>query len=169
MRRGAPDPFAGLGVGRWLLGAPAVEGMVERGELDLVAPDTERALDLLAQSEEHLSAAERLGDLDLSASVTLLYEAARKAMTAVLAQQGLRPTRAGSHWAVRDCVEAQLGPNARRVVRKFKALRRRHHEAEYPEMGGLPLTASEVADAVEDARGITEAMRALLPCVGPWH
>ena len=53
-----------------------------------------------------------------------LYAAARKALTAMLRQQGLRPTRSGGHEAVIVAAEAQLVPPLGEVLRPFRRLRR---------------------------------------------
>ncbi len=72
----------------------------------------------------------------------MLYDAARKAMTAPLARQGLRPTNKNGHCAVQEGIEAQLGPNAR---------------------------TEEVTLALGDSRDIVSAMTKFVPNVGPWH
>ena len=90
-------------------------------------------------------------------------------MTAVLAKQGLRPTRSGGHLAVQEAVEAQLGPNVKVVVRPFRELRRRRHESECPNLGDIPVTEVEASEGLEDARAIADAMGRLLPRVGPWR
>jgi hypothetical protein len=116
----------------------------------------------------HLASAEPLTFTDPPSAFSLLYDGARKAMTAVLARQGLRPTRAGGHLAVQEAVEAQLGPNAKVVVRPFRTLRRRRHESEYPSLGDPPVTQVEASEGLEDARAIAEAMKRLLPRLNPW-
>jgi hypothetical protein len=60
----------------------------------------------------------------------VLYDAARKSLGAVLAQQGLRATRKNGHRATQEAIEAQLGPNANKVLRPFRSLRIRRHDAE---------------------------------------
>jgi hypothetical protein len=40
----------------------------------------------------------------------LAYDGARKALTAILENEGLRPTTRGGHLAVFEAVRAQLGP-----------------------------------------------------------
>lgn len=98
----------------------------------------------------------------------LIYDGAREALTAALAKQGLRTTSKGGHVAVQHAVEAQLGVNARKVIRAFGALRRRRNDTEHPRIGAVPVSSSEAADALDGAREIVEAMRRFLPRLGPW-
>jgi hypothetical protein len=142
--------------------------MIERNEIEVVEPSAAHADLLMHQAEGHLASAEPLTFTDPPSAFSLLYDGARKAMTAVLARQGLRPTRAGGHLAVQEAVEAQLGPNAKVVVRPFRTLRRRRHESEYPSLGDPPVTQVEASEGLEDARAIAEAMKRLLPRLNPW-
>ena len=153
---------------RWPVGEFAIEGMIERREIEVVEASAEHADLLMHQAEGHLVSASPLTLTDPPSAFALLYDGARKAMTAVLAKQGLRPTRAGGHLAVQEAVEAQLGPNAKVIVRPFRVLRRRRHESEYPNIGDPSVTQIEAAEGLQDARDIAEAMKRLLPRVGPW-
>lgn len=157
-----PDP------GRWPTGATEVEGMIERGELEHVTPSPEHADLLMSQAQGHLDAAEPLIEAHPPSAFTLLYDGARKAMTAVLAKQGLRPTRKGGHVAVQEAAEAQLGPRTRHLIRPFKTLRVRRNHSEYPTLDDPPVTADEAREGHADARGIVEVMRKMLPHVGPF-
>ena len=65
---------------------------------------------LLERAGQHLQTAEREANLDPEIAYDALYAAARKALTAVLRQQGLRPTREGGHEVVIRAAEAQLVP-----------------------------------------------------------
>jgi hypothetical protein len=155
--------------GRWSQGEEFIEGMLERGQLDTVHPSPEHADLLMTQAEGHLAAAAPLVELHPPSAFTLLYDAARKAMTAVLAKQGLRPTgKEGGHAAVEQAIEAQMGPNIQHVVRPFRRLRARRNEVEYPSIGDIPMTPEEVSDGLTDASGIIDLMKKFLPLVGPF-
>ena len=153
---------------RWPVGEIVIEGMIERREIEIVEASREHADLLMHQAEGHLLSAGPLTHTDPPSAFALLYDGTRKAMTAILARQGLRPTRAGGHLAVQEAIEAQLGPNAKVVVRPFRALRRRRHESEYPSIGDPPVTEVEAVEGLDDARAIVEAMGRLLPRLGPW-
>jgi len=154
--------------GHWPQGEMEIEGMLDRDELERVDPSAEHAALLLDQAAGHLTSAELLIDQHPPSAFALTYDAARKAMTAVLAKQGLRPTSRGGHLAVQEAIEAQLGPNVRRVVRPFRAMRRRRNESEYPRLGEAPVLATETRDAYADATAIAAQMRKMVNLVGPW-
>lgn len=122
----------------------------------------------MRQAETHLASAPALLPAHPPGAFAVRYDAARKSLGAVLAQQGLRATRKNGHRATQEALEAQLGPNARTVIRPFRALRIRRHDAEYPALDTLEMTAEEAEEALDDARSIVEAMRKFLPNVGPW-
>lgn len=143
--------------------------MLERGELEYVQPNLGHATLLMNQAAAHLGSAEPLIESDPPSAFTLLYDGARKALTALLAVQGLRPTRAGGHVAVQQSAEAQLGPNTRHLIRAFGGLRRRRNESEYPSADDPPVTNDEARDGLDDARGIVEVARRLLPHLGPFR
>lgn len=65
---------------------------------------------------------------DPNSAFVLAHDASRQALTALLVEQGLRPTTKGGHYAVEQAVRAQFGPG----FRQFGALRRRRNELEYP-------------------------------------
>lgn len=142
--------------------------MIERGELQLVEPSSDHADLLISQADGHLQAAAPLAQVHPSSAYNLLYDAARLSLTAALAKQGLRPTRAGGHLAVQEAVEAQLGPNVRHVIRAFRSLRRRRNDNEYPSLDTLPVTGEEAEESLQDARDIADVMRKLVPKLGPW-
>jgi hypothetical protein len=143
-----------------------IEALIERGELEEVEPSAEHSNLLMAQAVGHLGAAEQLVLLHPPSAFTLLYEAARKAMTAVLAKQGLRPM---SHVAVHDAIAAQLGPGERHVVQEFETLHTRRNQSEYRSPDDLPVTSEEAAEALDEVGVIVQAMVGLLPAVGPFR
>jgi hypothetical protein len=89
----------------------------------------------------------------------LSYDAARFACVALLAQQGLRVTTNGGHYAVERAVRAQFGDG----FRPFGTFRRRRNELEYPHMPADKATVDEAQEAAEAARRLISAATALLP------
>ena len=77
---------------RWATGQSDLEAMVTAGDLEQVTPSPENAARLLAEAERHLRSAELVAESDPAGGYDLLYAAARKAMAATLAAQGLRAT-----------------------------------------------------------------------------
>jgi hypothetical protein len=78
---------------------------------------------------------------------------------ALLAQQGLRATTNGGHYAVERAIRAQFGDG----FRPFGTLRRRRNELEYPHIPSDTATADEAREAAEAARRLINAATALLP------
>lgn len=153
-------------LGRWPQGSDEIEELLAAGELETVEPSRTHAQTLLQQAGRHLESAALLVDTDPSSAYALLYDGARKALTAVLAVQGLRPTRQGGHVAVQQAVEAQLGPNTRHFVRSFRTLRRRRHESEYPSPDVPEVDDEEARDGLASAREIRDVAERLLPLLG---
>ena len=88
----------------------------------------------------------------------LAYDAARYSGTAILAQQGLRPTTSGGHYAVEVALRAQFGDG----FRPFGAMRRRRNELEYPSGPGETTTHEEAHKAIQDAGVLLQAAEKLL-------
>jgi hypothetical protein len=103
--------------------------------------------------------AKRETDAHPEAAYVLGYHAARKASTALLAQQGLRTRNTGHHVTVEQVVRAQFGG----PFDGFGALRRRRSEIEYPTRPGDNIQASEAAAAISTAGQIIAAAQQLQP------
>ncbi len=95
---------------------------------------------------------------DAYSAYVLAYDAARFACVALLAQQGLRATTNGGHYAVEKAVRAQFGPG----FRPFADMRRRRNELEYPRLPADTATNDEAELAVGDANKLIGAAEALL-------
>jgi hypothetical protein len=117
---------------------------------------------LPAKAGRTLATAASITSSDPDSALVLAYDAARYATTALLAQQGLRPTTAGGHVAVDLAIRAQFGDG----FRGFGYLRRRRNELEYPTVGTAASDVDEANDAVAQSRGIVEAAGKLLPNLG---
>lgn len=138
---------------RWQQGRDLVDGMLARGELEQVPASREHADLLISQARKHLSSADTVSATDPTGAYQLLYDAARKALCAVLENQGLRATSRGGHIAVGETARAQLDPPLGGVLRPFERLRRRRNEGEYPR-GDRPGISNE--EVVRDRSKVTE-------------
>src|SRR6185503_10375124 len=107
-------------------------------------PSREQADALMNQARQHLQAAKVIASMDPTGAYQLIYDGARKALNAVLENEGLRATSTGGHIAVREAVLAQLDPPLGKILRPFDRLRRRRNEAEYPTLDSPALTAADV-------------------------
>lgn len=104
-----------------------------------------------------------MGKSDPASAYTLAYDAIRFACTALLVQQGLRPTTSGGHYVIEQSVRAQFGDH----FKKYGALRRRRrNELEYPTYPDEEVAPKEAEAAVKDAQEIIANARRLLPNLG---
>jgi hypothetical protein len=79
-------------------------------------------------------------------------------LASLLAQQGLRATSGGGHYAVESAVRAQFGEG----FRPFADLRRRRNELGYPHLPADAATAEEAKQAVEVAQQLIAVAGQLL-------
>jgi uncharacterized protein (UPF0332 family) len=150
---------------RWRAGEADIEQLLRSRELHVVTglaadgrPGLERARMTLVSAQALLSN----DPSDPSNAFVLAYDAARHACTALLAQQGLRPTTAGGHIAVERAARAQFGAS----FAPYGALRRRRNDVEYPAHPGDEVDAHEAEEAITTADRLVEAADKLLPHLG---
>jgi hypothetical protein len=143
---------------RWQIGEAEVEQLIRQRELEHVtgaAADGDR---LLAQARKTVATASGLIQADAYSAYVLAYDGARFACIALLAEQGMRATTSGGHYAVERAVRAQFGAG----FRPFADLRRRRNELEYPRLPADTATTEEAQHAVETAERLISASEALL-------
>jgi hypothetical protein len=153
---------------QWQQGRVTIDGMLARRELDQVPASRPHADLLLAQAHGHLTSAQAIATSDATGAYQLLYDAARKALNAVLENQGLRATSRGGHIAVLDAVSAQLDPPLGGVLRPFDRLRRRRNQAEYPSAGQPTFSPDDVARDLPKVREIVETATKVLDQMDPY-
>lgn len=147
---------------RWKRGESEVEALLASGELQKLTGAAANGERLLEKAAVTLTTARTAVQTDPDSAFVLAYDAARQALTALLAHQGLRPTTKGGHYAVEQTVRAQFGPG----FRQFGALRRRRNELEYPERPGDDATQDEAGEAIVNAEAILTAAQGLLDQLG---
>lgn len=99
---------------------------------------------------------------DPNSAFVLAYDAARYALTGLLAQQGLRPTSKGGHYVIELAMRPQFGNG----FRQFSALRRRRNELEYPQHSSDEATKGEAQRAVDASADIITAATRLIGQLG---
>ena len=134
---------------RWEQGRAAPEQMIGARELQRVPASREHADRLLAESQRHLASARDIRDSNPEGAYQLLYDGVRKALTAVLADEGLRPTTSCGHRAVYSAAAVQLDPPMGVVLRPFDRMRRQRHEIEYSAMNQPSTSPAIRANVVE--------------------
>lgn len=143
---------------RWPRGQAEIEKLLRRRELEHVTGPAADGAMLLEQAERTVATAARLTSTDARSAYVLGYDAARFACVALLAQQGLRATSGGGHYAVERAVRAQFGSD----FRPFGDLRRRRNELEYPRLPADTAGTDEATQTVETARQLIAAAGELI-------
>ncbi len=143
---------------RWRQGEAEMEELIRRRELEHVTGAAADGALLLSQAHKTAATAAGLVRPDAHSAYVLAYDAARFACIALLAQQGMRATTEGGHYAVERAVRAQFGEG----FRAFADLRRRRNELEYPRLPADTATADEAQQAVEAAERLIAAADTLL-------
>lgn len=98
----------------------------------------------------------------------LAYDAARKALTAVLENQGLRPTSRGGHIAVIDTATAQLDPPMGSTLRPVSRMRARRNRVEYPGPDVAPVTEEELTETLPKVDDVLDLAAKVLDAMPPW-
>lgn len=147
---------------RWAKGQAEVDDALRAGHLQKITGAAASGEALLEKAARTLGSAKALVETDPDTAYILAYDAARYSGVALLAQQGLRPTTAGGHYAVETVLRAQFGDR----YRTFGAMRRRRNELEYPTVPGDETPPAEAHSAVSDAEALIEAARRILPALG---
>ena len=128
---------------KWARGEAEIEQLLARGELERVTGAAADGTPLLEQARKTAATAAGLVSSDAYSAYVLAYDAARFACIALLAQQGLRATTSGGHYAVERAARAQFGDG----FRPFGTLRRRRNELEYPHLPSDAATPEEAEQA----------------------
>ena len=153
---------------RWGQGRATLEQMIDAKELQRVPASREHADRLLVESQRHVASARDIVDSDPEGAYQLLYDGVRKALTAILANEGLRPTTSGGHRAVYTAVAGQLDPPMGAVLRPFDRMRRERHAIEYPAMDAEPVLPEDVSDELPKAEAIIDLAGKVLDEMSPF-
>lgn len=146
----------------WNKGRDVIEQLLVQKHLDQVPANAEEAQYVIDLAQRHLHTAAREADDDPEIAYDALYAAARKALTALLMQQGLRPTRAGGHEVVIQAAEAQFVPPLRDVLRPYRRLRRQRAEGDYLASEGA-INPNDVRADLQAAVAIVDAATRVMP------
>ncbi|MQY15667.1 hypothetical protein SRB5_58550 [Streptomyces sp. RB5] len=148
---------------RWDQGRTTIDSLLAEGRMERVPASQEAAELELARARTHLESARQLQSLDPEGAYTLAYDAARRALAAVLQNQGLRATSRGGHTAVYESVRAQLDPPLGNLLRPFNRMRARRNEVEYRSAEAPSVTAEEVSADIPKVRALIELAEKAIP------
>jgi hypothetical protein len=142
--------------------------MLSARQLQRVPASRAHADRLMGQSARHLASAQSTAESDPEGAYSLLYDAARKSLWAVLENEGLRPTTAGGHLAAFDATRAQLDPPMGGTLRPFDRMRRHRRDAEYPSADTPQLSSRDVADDFAKVEAIVSLAAGVLDQMSPF-
>ncbi|GGH38615.1 HEPN domain-containing protein [Microbacterium album] len=139
--------------------ADVVAAMIAGRRLERVAVNHEHAVSVLAMAERHVDTAAALADTDDHAmAFTAAYDGARKALTAVLAIEGLRVRPVGGAHRNTGTAAAQFVHDD--ALGEFEWMRQVRNATEYPDEDRPSATRQDVAEGIGAARAIVEACAA---------
>jgi len=144
---------------RWTPGEAELEQQLAAGELEQVTRGQADGAQLLKKARRTIDTANKVVETDPDSAFVLAYDAVRYAGTSLLAQQGLRPTSKGGHYAVERALRVQFGS----AFRLFGSMRRRRNELEYPDLPDEESDQAEAQQAIQDAHVLIAAAEQLLP------
>ncbi|BDE17312.1 MULTISPECIES: hypothetical protein [Mycobacterium] len=152
---------------RWDQGRETVEALIADKRIEQVQPSRAAADRLLDQARSHLESAAQIADSDAVGAYALVYDAARKALAAVLENEGLRATSRGGHIAVLEAVRAQLEPPLGGKLMPFDRMRRRRNVIEYSPEGSV--VADDVREDAGKAQVIADTAAQVLDQMSPYR
>ncbi|MBT2407003.1 MULTISPECIES: hypothetical protein [unclassified Streptomyces] len=147
----------------WNQGRPTVDALIGRGELERVPASQQAAEAELVRARTHVASARQLAATDPEGAYTLAYDAARRALAAVLQNQGLRATSRGGHSVIYEAVRAQLDPPLGSILRPFNRMRARRNEVEYRSSEAPTVTPGEVAADLVKVEALIELAEKAIP------
>ena len=148
---------------QWAQGRDTIVRLLRDNHLEAVPANPAHVDLLLDRAERNLATVRQIQQDNPALAYDGLYDAGRFALTAILAQQGLRPTRSGGHLAVVDAVRAQLDPPLGPKIASFDRLRRTRNRNEYPVPDSQPINQHDVATGLPVADELLAIARQVIP------
>ena len=130
-----------------------VDDLLRQGRLEPVVADPDAAQMIVDEAKRHLESAERILDTDANGAYQLLYDAARKAVSAHMLRAGYRATnRAGAHDATAGYAREALDePRTAHLDRMWKNRNRSEYDIGF-------FDVRELRADLEHARAIVAAV-----------
>lgn len=138
-------------------GRATIDALLVDRRLERVAPSRELADALLDQGHPCLETTTGNVGADPTESFQLAYDAARKALAAILANQGLRSRGDGAHAVVLTAALAEFDPPIGPDLRHFDWPRRTRNCAGHPMPDAPPITPVDANDALPLAKATSSS------------
>ena len=130
--------------------------MLANRQLERVAVNRDHALAVIEMAKQHVRTAEALvGSDDQAMAFTAAYDAARKALVAVLAAQGLRVRPVGGAHRNTGVAAAEFIEDA--ALEEFDWMRQVRNTTEYPSDDHPTASLQDVREAISAASAIVVA------------
>lgn len=139
----------------------SVDDLIAQRRIERVPPNRAAIRDWVNDANRHLRSAETLADSDPRLAYAACHDAVRKALTAHMSANGLRPRAGeGAHVTViaygRERLQGLIGDD---VLDELDTLRRVRRIAEYGEAPSSSVDAQEVRAAIPVARTTVDAIQ----------
>lgn len=136
-----------------------IEEMLTHRRLERVAVNIDHALSVIRMAEQHVQTAHLLSETaDHAMAFTAAYDGVRKALSAVLASEGLRTRPVGG--AHRNTGVAASAFVAHDALSEFEWMRQVRNSTEYPDNKRPTATKQDVIEAIEAASVIVKVCSA---------
>lgn len=139
-----------------------IEKKVSQKLIERVVIDRVHSKQLVGQSENHLQSAEVSQAHDLEGAYALLYDAARKALSAILSIHGLRATSLGEHSILYEVLAQFYVDESQKLLRPFDRMRKMRNSVEYPSASKPGLTQEQVTQDLLISVGIVNWAKSLI-------
>lgn len=136
----------------WNQGSTELEDLLEAKDIERRPGADAGTHALIARAHQQIESARSLLQSDPVTAYVIVYDAARHAGAALLAEQNLRATTTGGHVAIERALAAQFGG----TFTRFRNLRRRRHELDYPASDEDFADEKETALAIDAAAVIVQ-------------
>lgn len=148
---------------RWAIGEAEIEALLAKRDLQSLIGDAANGEPWLDKAATTLESARLVAATHPLSAYVLNYDAARCVCVGVLAQQGLRPTTDGGHYAVEQAIVAQF----RDAFGIFGSLRRGRNRVEYPiHPTDGEVSVEQALEAIDAVAAMLDQARKLVPSLG---
>jgi hypothetical protein len=137
-----------------------VADLIAQRRIEAVRPNPRACAEWINDARRHLASAKLLADSDPRLAYAAVHDAARKAITAHMNANGLRPASGdGSHRAVvAYALERMVGLTDTETLEAIDQLREGRRVAEYGEEPSIRIGPKEVQAAIAVASSVVEAV-----------
>lgn len=149
----------------WMEGEERIRRLLQEGALERIPVDEDHVRSLLAKSKTRCDSARSVLDDDPGGALQMAYDAARKAFSAILAAQGIRPASMECHGILAESASAQLSAVMDFEVGSFNAMRVKRDRIIHPEVGAPDVTPRDARLAVDAAALLGEKAQLVVTMV----